>query len=119
MAPAVDVHLSIGDLGRFLADQARGLAGKPATLKPETYRRMHAMDGGAPLGWMRRQMRDGHALSAHGGSAETFYAIAAVGHDDPIEVGVMLNDADARAANEIFEAIWNRFRAAAPPKAGG
>lgn len=119
MAPAVDIHLSIGDLGRFVADQARGLAGKPALLRAQTYRRMHALDGGAPLGWMRRETREGRPLSTHGGSAETFYAIAGVGHADPIEVGVMLNDADARAANEILAAIWSRFREAVPPKAGG
>jgi CubicO group peptidase (beta-lactamase class C family) len=110
IAPAADIHLSIGDLGRFLADQARGLAGKPALLKAETYRRMHAMDGGEPLGWMRRRTRDGHAMSAHDGSAETFYAIVAVGHEDAIEVGVMLNDPDWRAANALFAAIWERFR---------
>ena len=119
MAPAVDIHLSIGDLGRFLADQARGLAGKAALLKPETYRRLHAVDGGEPLGWMRRSTREGHSMSAHGGSAETFYAIVAIGREDAIEVGVMLNDADARAANEILMAIWSRFREGVPRKAGG
>ena len=119
MAPAIDVHLSIGDMGRFLSDQAHGLAGKPALLKPQTYRRMHGLDGGPPLGWMRQRMRDGHALSSHGGSAETFYAIAAVGLDDAIEVGVMTNDGDARAANDLFMSIWNRFRATGPPPSGG
>jgi CubicO group peptidase (beta-lactamase class C family) len=119
MAPAIDIHLSIGDLGRFLSDQARGLAGKPALLKRETYRRMHGLDGGAPLGWMRQRMRDGHALSIHAGSAETFYAIAAVALDDAIEVGVITNDGDARAANDLFMSILNRFKATGPPPSGG
>jgi hypothetical protein len=119
LAPAADIHLSIRDLGAYVADQARGLDGKPGLLKRETYRRMHGMVDGMALGWMVVAPRKGAAMSKHEGSAETFYAIAAVGHDDRIEVGVLLNEADPRAAAEILASIWSRFRAAVPPKAGG
>ncbi len=119
LAPAADVHLSIRDLGAFLADQARGLVGKRGLLMPETYRRLHGFTGEPAMGWMASRARDGARLSRHDGNAETFYAVAIVAPDDAIEIGVLLNAADAAAANEIVAAIWQRFRAAAPPKAGG
>jgi len=119
LAPAVDVHLSITDLGRFLADQARGLAGRPGLLRPETYRRLHALTGAPPMGWMVSRTREGRRVSSHGGSAETFYAIISIGHEDGIEVAVMTNENNPVAAAEIVAAIWQRFREAAPPKAGG
>jgi CubicO group peptidase (beta-lactamase class C family) len=109
--PAGDIHLSIGDLGRFLDDQARGLAGMPALLKPATYARLHAaMPENSSLGWGVR-MRDGHAVSQHSGSAETFYAVVMIGHDDGLEVALMLNSPDAVTANALFLRIWNCFRA--------
>jgi D-alanyl-D-alanine carboxypeptidase len=111
LAPAADVHVSIRDLGAYLADQARGLAGKPGLLKPETYRRMHGLVDGMPLGWMVVAPRKGASMSKHEGSAETFYAIAAVGHEDGIEVGVLLNEADPLAAAQMLAVIWDRFRA--------
>ena len=119
LAPAADVHLSIRDLGAFLADQARGLAGRRGLLKPETYRRLHGFDGEPAMGWMASRTRDGRRLSRHDGNAETFYAVALVAPDEAIEIGVLMNAADAAAANEIVAAIWQRFKAAAPPRAGG
>ena len=119
LAPAAGMHLSIRDLGAYLADQARGLAGKPGLLKPETYRRMHGLVDGMPLGWMRVAGRNGASMSKHEGSAETFYAIAAVDHEAGIEVGVLVNEADPRAAAEMLGAIRDRFRAAGRPPSGG
>jgi CubicO group peptidase (beta-lactamase class C family) len=119
LAPAADVHLSIRDLGAFLADQARGLAGKRGLLAAETYRRLHGLGGAPPMGWMASRTRDGRQHSRHDGSAETFYAVALVAIDDGIEIGVLMNEADPAAANDIVAAIRSRFTAAAPPKAGG
>lgn len=119
IGPAVDVHVSARDLGRFLDDQARGIAGTPGLLKPATYARMHALDPeGYALGW-RVGKRDGVVTSLHGGSAETFYATVAVCHDDGLEIAILLNSPDAVPANVLLQAIWSRFREAAPPKAGG
>jgi CubicO group peptidase (beta-lactamase class C family) len=119
LAPAADIHLSIRDLGAFLADQARGLEGKPALLKPESYRRMHGLADGVALGWMVVPTRSGAPMSRHEGSAETFYSIAAVSRGDGLEVGVLLNEADPRAAADILATIWTRFRAAGPRPSGG
>jgi len=119
LAPAAGMHLSIRDLGAYLADQARGLAGRPGLLKPETYRRMHGSGDGPPLGWMVIATSKGPAISRHEGNAETFYAIAAIVHAEAMEVGILLNEADPRAATEILAAILARFRAAGPPPSGG
>ena len=119
IAPAADAHVSIRDLGAFLADQARGLAGKRGLLRPETYRRLHGLTGAAPLGWMAARTREGRRMSRHGGSAETFYAVVSIAYEDGIEVGILMNDNNPVAAIDIFDAILKRFREAVPPKAGG
>jgi CubicO group peptidase (beta-lactamase class C family) len=119
MQPAVNVSVSVKDLGRFLDDHARGIAGTPGLLKPTTYARMHALEpAGYALGW-RVGKRDGSTMSAHGGSAETFYAIVSIIHDDGLEIAVMLNSPDAVPATAIDRAIWERFRATGPPKPAG
>ena len=119
LAPATDVHLSIRDLGAFLADQARGLNGLRGLLAPQTYRRMHGFTGEPALGWMASRTKEGRRLSRHDGNAEIFYAVALVAFDEELEIGILLNAADAATANGILAATWNRFRAAVPPKAGG
>ena len=63
--------------------------------------------------------REGRRTSRHDGNAETFYALVSIGHDEGIEVAILMNEADAAAALDTLEAIWKRFRAAAPPKPGG
>ena len=112
LAPAADAHMSVLDLGRFLDDQARGLAGERALLRPETYRRMHS-EG---LGWM---VRAAPPVSEHEGSAETFFAVVAIARDDGLTLALVLNDADAVAANRLARAIFARFREAVPRRGGG
>jgi CubicO group peptidase (beta-lactamase class C family) len=119
MNPAVNMHVSANDMGRFLDDHARGLAGTSGLLKPATYARMHALQPeGSALGWVVAR-RDGETTSAHGGSAETFQAIVMISHEDGLEVAVLVNSPDTVTATALFRAIWNRFRAASPPKPGG
>jgi CubicO group peptidase (beta-lactamase class C family) len=117
--PAGNVHVSAKDLMLFLDDHARGIAGTAGLLKPATYARMHALEPEASaLGWGVRK-RDGFTTSSHSGSAETFYAIVMVSHDDGLEIAILSNSPDAVPATAIFRAVWNRFRAAAPPPSGG
>jgi len=117
--PAGNVSVSVKDLGLFLDDHARGIAGTPGLLKPATYARMHALEPeGSALGWGVRK-RDGVTTSSHSGSAETFYAIVQVVHEDGLEIAVMLNSPDSVPATAIYRAIWERFRAGAPPKPAG
>jgi CubicO group peptidase (beta-lactamase class C family) len=117
--PAGNVSIAVKDLGRFLDDHARGIAGTPGLLKPATYARMHALEPeGTALGWGVGK-RDGATTSSHGGSAETFYAIVLIAHEEGLEVAVMLNSPDAVPAAAIVRAIWERFRAGAPPKPSG
>jgi len=117
--PAANVSVSVNDLGRFLDDHARGIAGGPALLKPATYARMHALEPeGSSLGWVVGK-RDGFTTSSHSGSAQTFHAGVQVSHEDGLEIAVMLNSPDSVPATAISRAIWERFRAAAPPKPAG
>ena len=117
--PAGNVHVSIRDLMLFLDDHARGIAGKGGLLKPATYARMHALQPeGSALGWGVRK-RDGFTTSVHSGSAETFYAIVLVSHEDGLELAILCNSPDSVPSTAIFRAAWQRFRAAAPPPSGG
>jgi CubicO group peptidase (beta-lactamase class C family) len=53
-APPGNIHLSIGDWGRFCLDQIAGAAGKGRLLKPATYRLMQSVQpggGDAGFGW--------------------------------------------------------------------
>jgi CubicO group peptidase (beta-lactamase class C family) len=42
MGPAATVHCSLGDWGKFVADQLRGARGERTLLRPETYRKLHS-----------------------------------------------------------------------------
>ena len=117
--PAGNVHVSVKDLMLFLDDHARGLAGKGGLLKSSTYARMHALEPeGSALGWGVRK-RDGFTTSSHSGSAETFYAIVMLSHEDGLEIAILCNSPDAVPATAIFRAVWSRFRATGPPPSGG
>lgn len=117
--PAGNVSVSVKDLGRFLDDHARGIAGTPGLLKPATYARMHTLEPeGSALGWGVRK-RDGVTTSSHSGSAETFYAIVQVVREDGLEIAVMINSPDSVPATAIYRAIWERFRATGPPRPSG
>ena len=117
--PAGNVHVSGPDLMRFLDDHARGIAGQRGLLKPETYKRMHALEPeGSSLGFGVRK-RDGFTTSSHSGSAETFYAIVMVSHEDGLEIAILVNSPDAVPATALFRAIWSRFRATGRPPSGG
>jgi hypothetical protein len=61
----------------------------------------------------------GPASAGTKATPKRFYAIAAIVHAEAMEVGILLNEADPRAATEILAAILARFRAAGPPPSGG
>lgn len=76
MGPAGRVHCTIQDWARFVQDQLRGAEGKPALLKPETYRRMQTppFAGDYALGWLAvdRGWAGGLALNHAGDNTMNF-----------------------------------------------
>ncbi len=77
LGPAGTIHATMDDWAKFLADQLRGAAGKPALLPTECYRVMHAPhpDGAShALGWAiaKREWAGGDALNHNGSNTMNF-----------------------------------------------
>jgi len=78
MAPAGEVHASLADWSKFIADQLRGLHGEAALLKPGTYQALHAPPfGGDYAGGWGVSQRDwgGGTVFSHAGSNTVNYAV--------------------------------------------
>jgi CubicO group peptidase (beta-lactamase class C family) len=79
LAPAGDVHCTIGDFARYASFHLCGLTGHARLLKPETFAYLHTVVGeGEPpyaLGWAVAKGEDGVTTHNHAGSAGTFYAV--------------------------------------------
>jgi CubicO group peptidase (beta-lactamase class C family) len=76
MGPAGRIHCTIQDWAKFIQDQIRGELGKPALLKPETYKKLHTppFDGDYALGWMcaERPWGGGKVLNHAGDNTMNF-----------------------------------------------
>jgi CubicO group peptidase (beta-lactamase class C family) len=76
MGPAGRIHCTIQDWAKFIQDQLRGELGKPALLKPETYKKLHTppFDGDYALGWMcaERPWGGGKVLNHAGDNTMNF-----------------------------------------------
>ena len=77
IAPAGDVHLSILDFAKFVQMHLRGCRGKETILKAETVQFMHEGVQGYGLGWQIIDKGE-VKVSAHNGSAGTFYSQAVI-----------------------------------------
>ena len=73
---AGNVHMSIGDLLRYLRVHLQGLRGEASLLRPETFRALHAPESGSnyALGWAIITNSRGERMSMHDGSDDYFLA---------------------------------------------
>jgi len=77
--PAGDINMSIMDYAKFVQLQLQGLKGQSLLLTKEEFEFIHY---GVPesdhysIGWTWAINKKGHHISAHNGSAETFYCYA-------------------------------------------
>jgi CubicO group peptidase (beta-lactamase class C family) len=115
LAPAGDIHASIGDLARYAKMHLDGLAGWDGDVKAETIKHLHtppsAEAGEAKYagGWMIVE-RDGlGTIHAHAGSAGTFFAIVELYPDDNRAIVIAMNaGAGPGVAESIISAINKR-----------
>jgi CubicO group peptidase (beta-lactamase class C family) len=111
IGPAGDVHVSIGDFARFVQMHLRGLQGQDALLSVASIDYLHTPVGGYALGWGVYEV-GGHQISAHNGSAGTFYATMAVSQSQDWGVVIATNaggDTAAQVCNSLLSVLLARY----------
>ncbi|MFH1313128.1 MAG: serine hydrolase domain-containing protein [Candidatus Eisenbacteria bacterium] len=117
LAPAGDIHASIGDLALYAKMHLDGLAGHDGPLRAATIRQLHA-DPETPddrlryaCGWMIVEKEGLRTVHTHSGSAGTFYATVELYPDENRAIVVLANaGAGAGAAESIIKAINERAK---------
>jgi CubicO group peptidase (beta-lactamase class C family) len=115
LAPAGDIHASIGDLALYAKMHLDGLAGNDGVVKAETIRRLHtppeAPNDGLIYagGWMIVEKEGLGTVHTHSGSAGTFYATIQLYPDENRAIVVAANAGAATGAVErIIRSINER-----------
>jgi CubicO group peptidase (beta-lactamase class C family) len=115
IGPAGRAHCSLGDWGRFVADQLRGAAGKGGLLRPAAYRKMHepAKPGEeyTPGGWLYVRTPRGGELT-HDGSNTMNYCSAWLVPRRGLAVLVVCNqggDKGEKAVHEVRDEVLRRL----------
>jgi CubicO group peptidase (beta-lactamase class C family) len=106
MGPAGTVHCSIADWAKFVADQLRGLRGKPALLRPETYQKLHdpPFGGTYAFGWgVTRRPWGGGIVYTHSGSNTMNTAVVWMAPQRDFAVLICTNQAGPEAAKACDE----------------
>lgn len=112
IAPAGDVHCSLGDVARFGQAHLKGLHQRTGYLRPETFKKLHeAPEGEYALGWNVRKFG-----SHHLGSAGTFIANLIVFRDDNLVTVLAANSTNlsAEQLSGIMSRLYRHFRPKEP-----
>ncbi len=112
IAPAGDVHLSIGDFALFVQSHLRGLLGSDDLLTSATIAYLHEPIGSYALGWSVYPLL-GQVVSSHNGSAGTFYATMAVSHSQDLAVVIATNAGGSSAADAcrvLLNVLFDEYR---------
>jgi CubicO group peptidase (beta-lactamase class C family) len=108
MNPAGCVHCSLGDWGKFIADQLRGPDGKGALLKPESYLRLRTAPygGNYAFGWLVITAPDGETIYTHAGSNTLNMAVAWMAPAEEFGVLVVCNQGGSdKACHEALTGL--------------
>lgn len=106
IAPAGEVHCSVGDWAKFIQANLRGEKGLPGILKPETFKKLHTATYGIyGFGWggVDRPWGGGRVLT-HAGSNTQNYAVVWMAPLRDFAVLVMTNqggDTAAKACDDV------------------
>jgi CubicO group peptidase (beta-lactamase class C family) len=106
MGPAGNVHCSLADWARFVADQLRGAAGKDGLLSPAAYRNLHEPankgEEATPGGWKYLRGPGGSALT-HDGSNKANYCTALLVPKLDLAVLVVCNQGPPKGQKAAIE----------------
>ena len=105
ISPAGNINMAINDYAKFLQINLLGINGNDTILKSETYNFLHYCNidsSSYAIGW-KVIKEDGKTISAHDGSAGTFYCHTYLIKEQDIAVTVMANIATNDAVKGIYE----------------
>jgi CubicO group peptidase (beta-lactamase class C family) len=108
MDPAGCIHCSLGDWGKFIADQLRGPEGKGVLLRPESYIRLRTapFGGNYAFGWLVIKAPDGGTIYTHAGSNTLNMAVAWMAPAKEFAVLVVCNQGGAdKACHEALTGL--------------
>jgi CubicO group peptidase (beta-lactamase class C family) len=120
LAPAGDIHCTIGDLARFAISHLEGLRGKDGVVKAETVRRLHrppvSERPAYACGWTVEALPGGRSKHWHEGSGGTFYAAMMVLPEDDFAVVALANAAMPAkpCLDAILVEIYRKFEIVVP-----
>lgn len=106
IAPAGDIHTNLLDYAPFLQLHLRGLRGQDGLLQAETIKHLHTPIGRNALGWGRQPFR-GNAISAHTGSADTFFTATLISDSNDLAITVFSNTTYTTVEKPCIELLQN------------
>jgi CubicO group peptidase (beta-lactamase class C family) len=113
IAPAGNVHASIGGLARYASQHLEGMRGREGAVRASTFARLHALpqgaDTGYAAGWMI-QDSDFGIVHTHGGSAGTFFATVSLypEHGRAVVVAMNIGPEGMQLAEDLTDALMQR-----------
>jgi D-alanyl-D-alanine carboxypeptidase len=99
---AGDGNMSLGDYTKFIKEQMSGLNGNSSLLSQKEFEYMHYAYPEYALGWGNFTNKDNH-ISAHDGSAGTFYAHTIIIKEKKIAVVVLSNSGVTKSIDGIYK----------------
>ncbi|MFH2048780.1 MAG: serine hydrolase domain-containing protein [bacterium] len=108
--PAGDINMSIGDFTKWIQFNLRGLQGKGPLLNKQEYEFLHyGMPDHYAIGWTWGVNSNGHKVSAHDGSADTFYCWAYIIREIDRAYIILANSANKSGVKELLKVFLNRY----------
>ena len=114
IAPAGDVHVAFDAYPKFLQMHLRGLAGEQTLLKPESVQFLHEPNGRSGIGWGIQPL-EGHTVSVHTGSADTFFAIALLVPSQQLGMAIIANATWEVAERPLIDLLKELMKKYCPP----
>jgi D-alanyl-D-alanine carboxypeptidase len=99
---AGDGNMSLSDYTKFIKEQMRGLNGNSSLLSQKEFEYMHYAYPEYALGWGNFTNKDNH-ISAHDGSAGTFYAHAILIKEKKIAIVILSNSGVTKSIDGIYK----------------
>lgn len=102
IASAGDINMTVHDYALFIQQNLRGLLGKESFLSQSTLEFIHYGSPEYAMGWGWAE-KNGVHVSAHDGSAGTFYCHTWIMKESDLAIFVVANAADEKTIKGIYE----------------